>query len=529
MKTNRYIARLLVGAVLGFSSCTGNFEELNSIKGALTEDLKKFDSQEYINLFETVSTGIYFNYNFASGINWTFQLTQSLHHDMFAGYFHDQVSSFNRHNSTYNINKNWSNAAWDYTYQYVFPVSNRIDILGLRDGDDAKHHIAINKILKVMLMHRISDTYGPIVYTKFGVSDATNIVDTQKEAYEAFFTDLESAISDLQNYLANGGIQEGAANYNFLNTPDIDTWIKFANSLRLRLAIRVANVDRAMASTEAQKSLDMSDKLFENANEIIQVSSSNYINPQYTLSRVWAETFLHASLASFLNGYEDPRRDIWFDKSQVDGYDYIGIPQGVNLADGDNPYGVASAFKGYPNASSPAILMTAAEVWFLRAEAALRGFGGNVQYCYEKGVRTSLEQWGVADANYLISEKTPANYDIIPAIAGVKPMTAISTITPKWDEGATNEVKLERIITQKWLAVFPESYEAWAEQRRTGYPKLFKVQTNNSGGVINTDIMIRRLPFSSNNAEKDPNQHNQLIQALGGPDHGGTRLWWDTG
>ncbi|MGL4907979.1 MAG: SusD/RagB family nutrient-binding outer membrane lipoprotein, partial [Bacteroidales bacterium] len=46
---------------------------------------------------------------------------------------------------------------------------------------------------------------------------------------------------------------------------------------------------------------------------------------------------------------------------------------------------------------------------------------------------------------------------------------------------------------------------------------------------INTDIMIRRLPFSSNNAEKDPNQHNQLIQALGGPDHGGTRLWWDTG
>jgi hypothetical protein len=87
----------------------------------------------------------------------------------------------------------------------------------------------------------------------------------------------------------------------------------------------------------------------------------------------------------------------------------------------------------------------------------------------------------------------------------------------------------EKIITQKWIACWPEGMEAWAEQRRTGYPKLFKVQTNNSNGTIDTDIMIRRLPFSQDDAKKDPEQYKNLCTALGGADNGGTRLWWDTG
>ena len=91
------------------------------------------------------------------------------------------------------------------------------------------------------------------------------------------------------------------------------------------------------------------------------------------------------------------------------------------------------------------------------------------------------------------------------------------------------EEQLEKIITQKWIACWPEGMEAWTEQRRTGYPKLFKVQTNNSNGTIDTDIMIRRLPFSQDDAKKDPEQYKNLCTALGGADNGGTRLWWDTG
>lgn len=81
-------------------------------------------------------------------------------------------------------------------------------------------------------------------------------------------------------------------------------------------------------------------------------------------------------------------------------------------------------------------------------------------------------------------------------------------------------------LLKKWLACYPDGCEAWAEQRRTGYPQLFKVAVNNSNGVIDTDIMIRRLPFSS---DLDAGTISKLTNLLGGADNGGTRLWWDAG
>lgn len=128
---------------------------------------------------------------------------------------------------------------------------------------------------------------------------------------------------------------------------------------------------------------------------------------------------------------------------------------------------------------------------------------------------------------YLDSESKPIDYkDVFDATCNMK---AASSITPKWNDTVGNEEKLERIITQKWLAMYPEGGEAWAEQRRTGYPKLFKVLHNESQGTIDTDIMIRRLPYPSNLATDQPQLYQQLTSALGGADNGGTRLWWDTG
>ena len=129
--------------------------------------------------------------------------------------------------------------------------------------------------------------------------------------------------------------------------------------------------------------------------------------------------------------------------------------------------------------------------------------------------------------DYLTSEKMPTAYQ--DAFDAKFDMPALITITPKWDNGAGNEEKLERIITQKWIACYPEGYEAWTEQRRTGYPKLFKVFVNNSGNTIDTNIGIRRLPYPSDIQKSNPTQYNALKTALGGADNGGTRLWWDTG
>lgn len=96
--------------------------------------------------------------------------------------------------------------------------------------------------------------------------------------------------------------------------------------------------------------------------------------------------------------------------------------------------------------------------------------------------------------NILESEETPAAY--VDAFDKKFDADAPTSITPKWDESAPLELKLERIITQKWLAIYPEGCEAWAEQRRTGYPQLIKVAVNNSGNTISTDDMIR-VSFST--------------------------------
>ena len=86
------------------------------------------------------------------------------------------------------------------------------------------------------------------------------------------------------------------------------------------------------------------------------------------------------------------------------------------------------------------------------------------------------------------------------------------------------------IVTfQKWLALYPEGCEAWAEQRRTGYPRLIKVAVNNSGNTISTDDMIRRVFFNQDYKTDNKALYDALVSKLGGADNGGTRLWWDTG
>ena len=532
MKRYNYIAAILLGGLIGFSGCTDNFDSDNSIKGAFNDDAKELDYQKYSMPLQVIQSGIYFQYNWGDGLNWPWQLTQALQHDMFSGYFHDQTAKFNDKNSVYSINTGWSNAAWNYTYNYIFPVAYKAE-LNSEGVELAKHYYGITKILKVELMHRIADTYGPIVYSKFGKGEA-NSVDTQQEAYMAFFGDLDKGIEILDAYLKAGGNDKAFNRHDMLNCQSIKGWIKFANSLRLRLAIRISNVDKTTAMAQAKKAMENPYGVLEEASETVQVSGHGYTNPLFAVAG-WGEVYMGASMASILNGYNDPRLPKWFNKATLDGHkdQYLGIPQGVFMQEGDpNYYGGYSSFNAAGGLSTPAVLMTAAEVWFLRAEASLRGYTGeNAQTCYENGVQTSFTQWGIGSATDYLANDTnkPLPYTEYVPKSGGKDMPALITITTKWDNAASNEVKLERIITQKWLACFPESYEAWTEQRRTGYPQLFKVQTNNSGGTISTQEMIRRLPFSVDDAEKDPMQYNQLKAALGGPDNGGTRLWWDAG
>ena len=537
MNKIKYTTALLLGGLLSFSSCTDNFADFNSTDGAYTEELQKYDNQTNLVPFATIQKGIIYQTG-VDGTDWQYQVIQNLVADMFCGYFHDMNGSFNANNSTYNLNNGWTSAMWVYTYGYVMP--SIADAEALNTEKEWPLYQAITKILKVSTLHRVSDYYGPILYDGFGTADQKP--QSQEEVYKRFFEDLETAVNILKDY--KGGVSFESADFMMpegKRTPA--QWLKFANSLRLRLAMRVSNVAPELAEKQAKAALDAANGgVLETANET--VGEYGIRNPLGGVAG-WSEVYMNASLESFLKGYNDPRLKSYFNPAQ-DGRDkdgninrevagvkqlssiedeYKGVRQGTGVA--DNRYSTHS--QTTVTTASKIIVMSAAEVWFLRAEAALRyNTGDDVENCYKQGVTVSFAQWdanGVSD--YLESDDRPAAYvDVFDAKFNAD---APSTITPKWDNTADKEEKLERIITQKWLALYPEGCEAWAEQRRTGYPRLIKVAVNNSGNTISTDDMIRRVFFNQDYKTDNKTLYDALVSKLGGADNGGTRLWWDTG
>jgi hypothetical protein len=534
-----------LGSAAWLFSCTGPFESYNTDNTGFPKDEQEYDLNRYGLNSLIVQKGIYFNYNWGGGVNWPFQIMQNLGADMFCGYFHDCAKDLFSKNSVYRLDEGWTSSNWINTYGYIMPAIHRSEVINTEG--DMPSFAGIAKILKVAAMHRIADQYGPLVYSDFGTNTGSD-PESLEEAYGHFFIDLEEAIGLIQDFTVKNPGTESFYKFDLLTrTRSYDEWLRFANSLRLRLAIRISNVDGAKAAGEIRKCFESGVGFLESGKHLISVTTigSGYSNPLGEINKSWGEVFINASMESFLTGYEDPRLPHYFEPAagnskasgKEDHIDYLfpvegtytGIRQGINVNHGN--YGRHS--KSTVTKETNAILMTPAEVWFLRAEAALRGYTAeDVKACYEKGVHASFSQWGVSGSgdsgdSYLNSDKRPADFK--DALDSRFDMNAMTDITPRWDDAETKERKLERIITQKWIACYPEGVEAWSEQRRTGYPKLFKVYENNSNGKIDTDIMIRRIPFPAGLREDNPDQYGKLLQLLGGADNGGTRLWWDAG
>ena len=156
--------------------------------------------------------------------------------------------------------------------------------------------------------------------------------------------------------------------------------------------------------------------------------------------------------------------------------------------------------------------------------------GGTANDFYEQGVRLSFEQWGAGGADAYLNDGTsiPTSYTD-PAEGLYSYDSNLSNITVKWDEGATTEEKQERIITQKWIANWMLGNEAWADYRRTGYPRLIPVPANGnkSGGVVDSNRGARRMPYpASQNTDNFENVQYARDNYLNGPDNMGTDVWW---
>lgn len=536
MKSKNKISIILLTAVmtlLSFSACTDNFDDYNKDNYGVTDELKKADWLYLGGYIPQMEKSIYYN---NSGGNWEFQIAQNLNGDLFSGYLVPPTPYNNdKNNANYFMMPGWNGFSFGLYNNNIMKPWSKIKELTL-DKKEFLEVYGVALILKVAGMHRMTDLYGPIPYSKYGQGGVSSVYDSQADIYNQFFKELDEAVGYLDAHLKSDRKDVKALlKYDIIYKSDYNKWIKWANSLRLRLAIRISKVDPAKAKTEAEKAI---------AGGVITLNSENVKVPTATMGHPitiiafdYNDTRMGADMQSILNGFKDPRISKYFspatDKDPKIKDKYIGVRQGIYVVDKTLRVGYSNMGEMYNMDNryiTPIVLMQASEVYFLRAEGALRGWnmGGTAKDLYEQGIKTSFDYAAVSGADMYMNDATSVPTDYVDFKNANYNAPAASKITIKWDDAATNEIKLEKIITQKWIAMYPEGAEAWAEFRRTSYPKLFPIVENNSAGEISSTVMIRRLPYPDGEKSNNTTEVNKAIQMLGGKDSPGAKLWWDT-
>ena len=527
IKYNNTITKKLtvysLAALVAFSSCTKKFEEYNTNPFGLSENDLNADYKIVGDGFKQIQQNIY-----SGSPAWLTQLQQNLIGDIYSGYMMAPTPfRGNSNNMNYDLVDGWNGTPWTTAYDNVMAPTKDIQGKAVKDFKD---FYGWSQILKAEAMHRISDIYGPIIYTQYGKvnEDGSITYDSQQEVYNAFFKDLSEGIATLTTY-ANDPVASAAKPFQKFDLAyggDYKQWVKFANTLRLRLALRIAKVDAAKAKTEGEAALAHPFGLLATNDDNFNIDLGTTTHPLNVMSNSWGDIRMGAPAESILTGYNDPRIAKYFKPSVDYAPVYKGIRNGIAIADKS----VYVGFSALTDFSSKIQLMTAAEAWFLKAEAAVRGWAGagTAKTNYETGITRSMEQYGF-DATAYIANGTsmPAAYVDPKNAANNVSGSDLSTATIKWDDAAVTEVKIEKIITQKWIAMYPDGQEAWSEFRRTGYPKLFKVVINNSGGKIPTATFVRRINFPASEYSTNPKGVQDAVTKLGGSDNGATRLWWD--
>ena len=246
-----YIYLFAAFCTVFLGACTGNFRDMNDDLSGISDGDLEADDNGFGYRLQIVQQGIYFNYDFGKGKNWPFQMTQNLNADMFSGYMHDpKPLQGGSHNSDYNLQDSWNSAMWQFTYSYVMPQIYRLEQTA---REKMPPFYAITKILKVLAMHRVTDYYGPVIYSHFADRGSEYVPDSQQQAYNCFFDDLDEAADILAAWVEEQPEAGEFSRFDLLLDGSYTAWLRFANSLRMRLAVRIAVAAPEKARAEFRK------------------------------------------------------------------------------------------------------------------------------------------------------------------------------------------------------------------------------------------------------------------------------------
>ena len=556
MRQSKYITIIPMACALFFASCSDEYmENMNTdpSKAATIDPNAQLTTAQLQTYGDLSMMEIYRNYHYA----FTQQLMGCWNTTNYGG----------RHT----LDNNEMSRIW--TSFYTQSLKNIIDAQ-YRTAEDAEK-VNINSVLRiyrVYLMSIITDTYGDAPFSEAGLGFLEGKFnpkyDKQEDIYNAFFLELEDAINKIDP-------TKDKVTGDLIYAGDVTKWQQLANSLRLRLAMRISNVNPTKAQTEFENALAANGGVITDAssdalikymtiafsfgqeaysdyrgNSLSQLLFGNdpANNPSYLCSTFFNQLYNSGDPRTFKISrcyYDglmsatspDNRVDITqemiekgidFSPRNPGAYSWEPWPTGYDsdickeLAV-NNPSVTATMARevepklanNFLKSDNPGVVMTSAEVKFLMAEATVKKWNVGsalAEDLYKQGVRAAMD---FLTDNYGCTATTDAEFDAF--------------IQGRGTFGHTDNQKLEAINTQAWILHFTNPAECWANVRRSGYPKLKSPAEYGFGQYLTggTEIPVR-LCYPVLESSYNKKSYNEAIERMGGTDNWHSLLWWDT-
>jgi hypothetical protein len=405
-----------------------------------------------------------------------------------------------------------NNTTWNTMYT---GINNLQEIIRINEASTVarnENQIAVARILKAWAFQYLTDTYGDIPY--FEALQAANRISSpaytpQQEIYMDLLKELTEANAQINT--AGAGFSGGDLIYN----GDMTKWKKFANSLKMRVAIRMADRMPAQALAAIQEANEAGVFTSNADNAAIRYSASQpNTNPLYVDVIVNGRIDYSSSdvLLNQLQQRNDPRLPAYFEPSENSGT-FIGRPFGQNAVNANalDPDNVSQLSEVVLSPDFEGLMMDYAEVNFILAEAAQRGasVGGTAAEYYASGIRASINYWDAQRQR--ISSSAPATTE-----AQINNYIAANPYDPaNWRQS---------IGVQKWIALYSQGFQGWIEWRRLDFTGVLKMPVDSPLIDIN-QIPVRRL-YPPDEQTLNGNNYRSAVQQQGA-DAFTTKVWWD--
>ncbi len=463
---------LLISLIILAGACRKDFEEINKNPNLINQISPGTLLNEVI--YNVASNNIQNSYNVNS------QLMQvQLNYPQYYGGV-----------QRYEILENTGLSQWNSAYKWLKNVK---EMLLSAEQNSAPNYKAIALTLQAWIYSNLIDSFGDVPFSEASRADEGILqpkYDDQKEIYTKLLSDLELANS---LYDSKVGMVYGT---DILFASNVKRWQKFTNSLYLRLLLRTSNTDPSVYA-KMRGILDDPIKypIIENQEESVIFKVTGIAPNISPWSRALDFSTQHAVGAYFidlLNNLNDPRRPVYVNeaKEQESFIGYKGIPSGYD----EQSFPYSPSYMNNLQVTVPMIIpiLTYAEICFIKAELAQKGYGNNAELHFKNGIRAAIATWTAYPITEDYFQNPLAGYD----------------------------GTLERIMLHKYLALYFTDYQQWAEQRRTGYPTLPKTTS-----MLNDGKMPARLMYPGIQKVYNPVHYNEAIKKMGTDDIN-KKIWW---